>query len=84
MAYLSAQAMIVGPQHFITFDGRHYDFSGSCTYLLARDFVNNDFAVLISYERQADRETITHRIIVLIGTKVIELDVFKDVSNEKV
>lgn len=72
--------MIVGSQHFVTFDGRHIDFAGSCTYLLAGDFVRNHFAVLIEYDREPNSDRITHRIIVLIGRKAIELDVFKDVS----
>ncbi|XP_031778090.1 uncharacterized protein LOC100118388 isoform X3 [Nasonia vitripennis] len=69
-----AQAMIVGPRHFRTFDGRHFDFAGSCTYLVARDFVRNHFAILIKYESAGT----AHRLIVLVGDKAIELDVFND------
>ncbi|XP_012280436.1 uncharacterized protein LOC105699757 [Orussus abietinus] len=73
-----AQALIAGAQHYVTFDGDHYEFSGSCTYLLARDFVRDQFAVLIQYD-QGDRGTgKSHRVIVLMGKQAIELDVFKD------
>ncbi|XP_024879673.1 uncharacterized protein LOC112459670 [Temnothorax curvispinosus] len=71
-----AQAMIIGSQHYITFDGRYFDFAGNCTYLLAKDFVRDTFAVLVKYDQQA--EEITHKIIVLIGSNAIELDLFND------
>lgn len=70
--------MIAGGQHYMTFDGRYYEFSGECTYLLAQDFVRHQFAVLIKYRVVGGRTT--HQIIVLIGGKAIELDVAKNVS----
>lgn len=71
--------MIIGSQHYITFDGRYFDFAGSCTYLLAKDFVHDTFAILVKYNYQDEK--ITHQIIVLIGTNAIELDLFNDVSR---
>ncbi|KZC12617.1 Vitellogenin, partial [Dufourea novaeangliae] len=69
-----AQAMIIGSRHFTTFDGRHLDFVGPCTYLLARDFVRNTFTILIKYDLKPDR--VTHKIIILIGKDAVELDIF--------
>ncbi|XP_012534919.2 uncharacterized protein LOC105835859 [Monomorium pharaonis] len=71
-----AQAMIIGSQHYITFDGRYFEFVGNCTYLLAKDFVRDTFAVLVKYDQQA--EEVTHKIIVIIGSNAIELDLFND------
>lgn len=71
--------MIIGSQHYITFDGHYFDFAGNCTYLLAKDFVHDTFTVLVKYDRHA--EEITHKIVVLIGTNAIELDLFNDVSK---
>jgi len=71
--------MIIGFQHYITFDGRYFEFAGNCTYLLAKDFVRDTFAILVKYDQQA--EEITHKIIVLIGSNAIELDLFNDVSK---
>lgn len=70
-----ATAMIIGSQHLVTFDGRHLDFVGPCTYLLARDFVHDSFTILIKYDlHQPNR--VTHKIIILIGKDAIELDIF--------
>ncbi|KAL2717243.1 hypothetical protein V1478_012943 [Vespula squamosa] len=71
-----AQAMIIGSQHFKTFDGQHFDLIGSCTYLLARDFFRNTFAILIRYNQESDK--LTHDIIVLIDKNEIEIDIFND------
>lgn len=75
-----AQAMIVGSQHFVTFDGRHYDFAGTSTYLLAHDFVRNQFAVFISYfpSTNDNNTTINHKIIVTIGRQSLQVNVFND------
>lgn len=74
-----AQAMIVGRQHFVTFDGRHYDFAGTETYLLAHDFIDNKFAVFISYSpSETNSSIIDHKIIVTIGDQSLQVDVFND------
>ncbi|XP_031834655.2 apolipoprotein lipid transfer particle isoform X2 [Nomia melanderi] len=71
-----AQAMIIGPQDFVTFDGRHVVFARPGTYLLARDFVRDTFTILIKYDLQSDQ--VTHKIIILMGKKAIELNIFDD------
>jgi hypothetical protein len=73
--------MIVGGQHYRTFDGRHFEFAGLCTYLAARDFVRNHFAILIKYEHNSNYASPIHKIIVLVGNSAIQIDVFEDVSN---
>ncbi len=39
----------MGLQHFTTFNGRHFDFVGPCTYLLARDFLTHNFTLAVQY-----------------------------------
>lgn len=56
---------MVGNQHYVTFDGRAYDFVGECTYLLAHDFVDNNFTVIVKYKRESD-EVITKYFTVVI------------------
>lgn len=69
--------MIVGANHFRTFDGRHFDFAGNSTYLVARDFVHDHFAILLKY----DTTRLIHKIIILVGKHAIEVNVFQDVSS---
>ncbi|XP_061171948.1 uncharacterized protein LOC133181472, partial [Saccostrea echinata] len=35
--------------HFTTFDGEEFDFSGKCSYVLARDYVDGNFSVIMNY-----------------------------------
>ncbi|CAN8003935.1 unnamed protein product [Ixodes hexagonus] len=50
-----ARALVAGPQHYRTFDGNHFEFAGECSYLLAKDFLNDQFAVIINYVRDGNR-----------------------------
>ncbi|XP_072172873.1 apolipophorins-like [Diadema setosum] len=50
-----ANALVIGAQHYMTFDQQFYDFSGKCGYLLAKDFVHeNDFSAIVDYDREAE------------------------------
>ncbi|XP_069195725.1 uncharacterized protein [Procambarus clarkii] len=50
----AATATIMG-QHITTFDLHHYQFLGSCSYLLTRDFIGGDFTVIGVYESEGGR-----------------------------
>lgn len=41
---------VVDGQHIFTFDGRHMTFPGTCQYILAQDFVNNNFTVVVNLD----------------------------------
>ncbi|XP_073994094.1 apolipoprotein lipid transfer particle isoform X2 [Rhodnius prolixus] len=43
----SSQALIIGSQRLITFDGVSYDLPGRCSYLLARDFLYDTFSLVL-------------------------------------
>jgi len=45
-----ATALLLGNEHYVTFDGRVYDFAGECSYVLAADFLRHKFTVLVNYE----------------------------------
>ncbi|XP_074643894.1 uncharacterized protein LOC141900764 [Tubulanus polymorphus] len=63
-----AHASILGNEHYTTFDGKSFDFAGTCTYLLASDFVQSHFSILANYDRGV-RKSIT----VLSNKKEIEI-----------
>ena len=42
-------AHLIGLQHFLTFNGRYYEFAGPCTYLLARDMLTDHFTLAVHY-----------------------------------
>ncbi|CAH1394070.1 unnamed protein product [Nezara viridula] len=46
----SGQAIIISGVHFVTFDGNHVETFDDCSYLLARDFVQNTFSLVLKHE----------------------------------
>lgn len=69
--------MLAGSQYYITFDRVFYDFEGSCSYLLASDFLDRNFSIAISYNENVPH---AHELLVLINNTLIRVDVFKNVS----
>nr|BAL42280.1 Vitellogenin-B [Haemaphysalis longicornis] len=75
MPPFDGQAMIIGNEHFVTFDGTMYSASGDCTYLLARDFVDGNFTVLLKYHPNSPRVhgRVPKSIIIQLGQSYIEI-----------
>jgi len=48
---VTAHASLTGTQHFMTFDKKFFEFAGECSYLLARDFIDKSFAVIVNYDK---------------------------------
>jgi len=54
-ARLNGLATMIGGSSFMTFDKKTFDLTGTgCQYLLARDFLNKDFAVAVNYDSASD------------------------------
>ncbi|KAK6621829.1 hypothetical protein RUM44_001636 [Polyplax serrata] len=45
-----AHAMIVHSHHFFTFDQKHYTFKGTCSYVLAQDFLDGNFSIVANFD----------------------------------
>ncbi|RZC41779.1 VWD domain containing protein [Asbolus verrucosus] len=69
-----AQALLVGSRYYVTFDRKYYDFRGSCSYLLATDYVHRNFSIVVSYDNSAK----THELLLLINNTVVHVNVFAD------
>ncbi|GAB1607198.1 uncharacterized protein LOC115230720 [Argonauta hians] len=50
-----ARASIFQDMHYITFDGKYYQMSGECNYVLTRDFVDNNFTIIANYQPNKGR-----------------------------
>lgn len=47
--FISTASAKVHGRHFTTFDGQEFDFSGRCSYVLARDYVDGNFSIIMNY-----------------------------------
>jgi len=47
--HITAQGVLIDAQHFITLDGRHFTFKGTCAYVLLQDVVDGNFSVAVDY-----------------------------------
>ena len=88
-----SRATLAGSQHYMTFDKRFFEYTGECSYLLARDFLDGEFSVIVNYERIRDVPTKksisviskTHQFeifpsakVLMDGSEVLEMPVQKD------
>jgi hypothetical protein len=70
----SAQAQLIGGQHFVTFDRKFYDFAGQeCSYVLARDFVDGNFSVIAKYRGLDNSGRVKKSLLVQLGNRQIEI-----------
>ncbi|PSN46112.1 hypothetical protein C0J52_17248 [Blattella germanica] len=75
----SANGMVIGSRHFITFDKKFYNFAGECSYLLASDFLNNKFSVFVTYKME-NKEVTRKALTMLIDGHRIEITANKHVT----
>jgi len=77
-----ALGIVAGNQHYYTFDGKFYEFAGDCSYVLARDFVDGNFTVIVNY-RKTRVGPRRNSITVVTGGKTIEIfNTFKTVVDK--
>lgn len=68
----AGHGMLVGSQHFVTFDKTFYDFASECSYLVARDFADGNFSIIVSYKGKTP-ETLRKSIIMETDDHIIEI-----------
>ncbi|XP_059835586.1 uncharacterized protein LOC132399349 [Hypanus sabinus] len=44
------QALLIRNKHYVTFDGKMYNFASKCSFLLAKDFQRDTFTLLLNHE----------------------------------
>lgn len=62
----------------MTFDQNFYEFRGMCSYLLAHDFVDKNFTVIVSYDPKTKGETYILHFFIEKNT-VLNIDIFTNV-----
>lgn len=75
--------MIVGPNHFFTFDGLIYSYSGQCVHLLTADLVDGNFSVSLQYESEekATKDSVPYTIIVSSSHNTLVIDLPENVNQ---
>jgi len=68
--HMKGHAILIGSTGVITFDDKAVDVNGNCQYLLARDFLNEDFAVALNIEDQTANKK---SVIFAVGTDQVEI-----------
>ncbi len=56
----------------MTFDKKFYEFSGECSYVLARDFIDGNFSVVANYDSVGGSKT-KKSLTVMVDNKPIEI-----------
>ena len=56
----------------MTFDKRFFEFSGECSYLLARDFIDGTFSIIVNYDTVGS-QVVKKSISIISGNKNIEI-----------
>lgn len=66
-------AFVAGNRHYITFDGKKFDFTGDCSFVLTRDLVNHNFTVIMNYKQ--NKNTMESLLVLAEGTTI---EIFPD------
>ena len=56
----------------MTFDKHFYEFSGECSYILARDFIDGNFTVVVNYDNVGGSMT-KKSLTVMVDNKQVEI-----------
>ncbi|KAF5274562.1 hypothetical protein FQA39_LY07174 [Lamprigera yunnana] len=71
-----AQAMLLGLNNYVTFDRTYYNFNGGCTYLLAKDFIDRNFSIAMSYDATKRNN---NELMLITNNTVVKININDDV-----
>ena len=78
MPPFEASAYIFGGQRFITFDGRHFDYAGTCSHVLTHDFAKHRFTVKATYAKTPGNPSYTRWSSVAVRADKHTLEILAD------
>ena len=79
-----AHSLLIGSRHYMTFDRRfvslNLDNENQCSYLLAHDFVQKSFTLMLDPSDIYDGDMKSRKLTILSDGEIIEVDIIDSVS----
>lgn len=71
--HITAHGILIDQHHFITLDGRHFTFKGTCAYILLQDVVDGNFSVALDYASKSMIVSDQHDSVELFSDSTVSI-----------